>query len=127
MTRLRVKPKPGACTEGARASSPTQACARCILEYILSNRRRFIRNVLASDVELKVTTTVLKYLALELCGRDLTRGGGMGRLIKALEVVARERGFAVDYIIARHPTKTEKRTIFLKPKNKPRKKAKARN
>jgi len=127
MTRLRVKPKPGACTEGTRTSSPTQACARCILEYILSNRRRFIRNVLAGDGELKVTTTVLKYLARELCGRDLTRGGGMGRLIKALEVVARERGFAVDYIIAKRPSKTERTTIYLKPREKAKPRAKARN
>jgi len=126
MTRFKVKPKPGACTEGTRASSPTQACARCILEYILSNRRRFIRNVLAGDGELKVTTTVLKSLALELCGRDLSKGGGVGRLIRALTAIARRRGYAVEYIIARHPTKTEKRTIFLKPKNKPREKAKAR-
>ena len=125
MTRLKVKPKSGACTEGTRASSPTQACARCILEYILSNRRRFIRNVLAGDGELKVTTTVLKSLAYELCGLDLTRGGGVGNLIKAIAAIARRRGFAVEYIIARHPTKIEKKTIILKPKHRER--AKARN
>ena len=120
MTRLKVKPKPGTCTEGARASSPTQACARCILEYILSNRRRFIRNVLAGDGELKVTTTVLKSLALELCGRDLSKGGGLGRLINALTAIARRRGYAVGYINAKHPTKTERKTIYLKPRAKAR-------
>jgi hypothetical protein len=47
----------------------------------------------------------------------------LGRLINALTAIARRRGYAVEYIIARHPTKTEKRTIFLKP----REKAKPRN
>ena len=124
MTRLRVKPKPGACTEGARAGSPIKDCARCILEYILSNRRRFIRNVLAGDGELKVTTTVLKSLAHELCGLDLTRGGGLGRLINALAAIARRRGYAVNYIIARRPSKTEKKTIYLKPREKAKPRAK---
>jgi hypothetical protein len=123
MTRLKVKPKPGTCTR--EADSPIKDCARCILEYILSNRRRFIRNVLAGDGELKVTTTVLKSLAHELCGLDLTRGGGLGRLISALTAIARRRGFAVEYIIARHPTKIEKKTLYLKPKHRER--AKARN
>jgi hypothetical protein len=122
MTRLKVKPKPGACNG---VGSRTQDCARCILEYILSNRRRFIRNVLAGDGELKVTTTVLKSLAHELCGLDLTRGGGLGRLIKALTAIARRRGYAVEYIIARHPTKTEKKTLYLRPRHRER--AKARN
>jgi len=123
MTRLRVKPKPGACIR--EADSPIKDCARCILEYILSNRRRFIRNVLAGDGELKVTTTVLKSLAHELCGLDLTRGGGVGNLIKAIAAIARRRGFAVEYIIARHPTKIEKKTLYLRPKHRER--AKARN
>ena len=123
MTRLRVKPKPGACTK--EAGSSIKACARCILEYILRNRRRFIRNVLAGDGELKVTTTVLKSLAYELCGLDLTRGGGVGNLIKAVAAIARRRGYSVEYIIARHPTKIERKTLYLKPKHSAR--AKARN
>jgi len=124
MTRLRVKPKPGTCSG---VGSRTQVCARCVFEYIMSNRRRFIRNVLAGDGELKVTTTVLKTLAYELCGLDLNRGGGLGRLIRAIAAIARRRGYTVNYIIARHPTKSEKKTIFLKPRSKPRARAKARN
>jgi len=126
MTRLKkVKHKPTTCT-GVGGNNRTQACARCVLEYILSNSRKFIRNVLAGDGELKVTTTVLKSLAYELCGLDLTRGGGVGKLIKAIAAIARRRGYTVNYIIARHPTKTERKTIFLKPKNKPKKKARAK-
>ena len=106
-------------------SPTTRDCAKRVFEYIINNRRGFLRNVRVDDGVLKVTTTVLKSLAHELCGLDLTRGGGLGRLINALTAIARRHGFAVEYIIARHPTKTEKRTIFLKPKHRER--AKARN
>jgi hypothetical protein len=101
----------------------TRDCAKRVFEYIINNRRGFLRNVRVDDGVLKVTTTVLKNLALELCGRDLSKGGGVGRLVRALTAIARRHGYTVNYIIAKHPTKTEKRTIFLKP----REKAKPRN
>jgi hypothetical protein len=46
-------------------------------------------------------------------------------LISALTAIARRRGYAVEYIIARHPTKIEKKTLYLRPRHRER--AKARN
>ena len=94
----------------------TRDCAKRVFEYIINNRRDFLRNVRVDDGVLKVTTTTLKNLALELCGRDLSKGGGVGRLIKALTAVARRRGYTVNYIIARRPSKTERKTIYLRPR-----------
>jgi hypothetical protein len=96
----------------------TRDCAKRVFEYIINNRRGFLRNVRVDDGVLKVTTTMLKSLALELCGRDLSKGGGVGRLIRALTAIARRRGYAVGYIIARRPTKTERKTLYLKPRAK---------
>jgi hypothetical protein len=42
----------------------------------------------------------------------------LGRLIKALTAVAREEGFEVEFHVAQHPTKTEKKAIFLKPRHR---------
>jgi len=94
----------------------TRDCAKRVFEYIINNRRDFLRNVRVDDGVLKVTTTVLKTLAYELCGLDLTRGGGVGRLIRAIASIARRRGYTVNYIIAKHPTKTERKTIYLRPR-----------
>ena len=101
-------------------SPTTRDCAKRVFEYIINNRRGFLRNVRVDDGVLKVTTTMLKSLALELCGRDLSKGGGLGRLINALTAIARRRGYAVGYINAKHPTKTERKTIYLKPRAKAR-------
>ncbi len=106
------------CVETACFSRRMYDCAREILDYVLRHREEFLRNVRAGDGVLKVTTTVLKNLALELCGRDLSKGGGLGRLIRAFTAVAREKGFEVEYIISKRPSKTEKRTIYLKPSAK---------
>jgi hypothetical protein len=105
-------------------SPTTRDCAKRVFEYIINNRRGFLRNVRVDDGVLKVTTTMLKSLALELCGRDLSKGGGLGRLINALTAIARRRGYAVKYIIARRPSKTEKKTIYLKPREKAKPRAK---
>jgi len=119
---MTTKYKPYVCFEDTCFSERTYGCARRIFEYIMMHRRKFVRNVLAGDGELKLTTTRLMRLIRKLCNADPGRGGRLGRLIKAIEAVAREEGFEVDYIISSRPTKTEKRIIFLKPKPKARKK-----
>ena len=118
--------KADVCFEDTCFSERTYGCAKRIFEYIMRHRRKFVRNVLAGDGELKVTTTRLMRLIRELCNADPGRGGRLGRIIIALAAIASSRGFEVDYIIARRPTKTEKKTIILKPKNKPREKTRAR-